>query len=805
MPTLSKTAQTLKPQPAPLYDQMLASRILLVSIHCPTRAHAGGLRILDIYRLLKSHNPQLKVDLYTQKKTAIDHDYTAANEIFDTIYDSGDRSFSYATFLHLVPNPRLYDIIDFQFSIAPQDMAFFRAHASKLLFTPMECLSRDYALRSASLDTAARNALAKQAAEEQELCRRADTVVCVSKPDAAYLKQHFEPNKILAVETGVSDIEFGNPTALSARSKKPRSVLYLAYFGSPTNVEALQWYLDNVHPRVKEHVPDYRFIVVGRGDISRFASFAGTNVTFVGGVADVGPMIAEAEIGIAPALSGTGYRGKINQYAALAVPTVASKLAAESFRYIHGQDIFVADNAEDFASSIIDLLQDDCKRMAMGHAAQTKCLQYYSWTSRLRDLARAYSRDDLYPTVHAIVPSYRHARYLHDRIASIAEQTYPKIDLTVIDDCSPDDSDAVLQDLQKDYDFTYIRREINSGTPFSSWEYAACHFQNGLIWVCESDDKAELNFLEHGTKAFREHNNLALFYCNSWTIDDANIRRGSTADYLSQQWNTDRWEKPFIAKGEQELASYQIKGMTVPNMSSALMSADAFARAFHGNIKRYKLAGDWLFIGELMCYGDVAFIPDHLNLFRSHVATARSATQLSRRIAEYFIVKFCLHKRARKSLPQLWETLFPECASLLRPEASFSQTGKAMLKISLWDTVRLIPLLACSILAYSPYYVSTIIKEISLKYKKTPKLILDRPSPVLQNEVPQSKKQRSAICHAIRMLERAKKTLEILYTSDGDRHHIKTLKQIDAALSELNQALESGRAHAISKTAVANE
>jgi hypothetical protein len=40
-------------------------RILLVSYYPPTRSHAGGLRLLDLYSLIRKLEPSLRVDLVT--------------------------------------------------------------------------------------------------------------------------------------------------------------------------------------------------------------------------------------------------------------------------------------------------------------------------------------------------------------------------------------------------------------------------------------------------------------------------------------------------------------------------------------------------------------------------------------------------------------------------------------------------------------------------------------------------------------------------------------------------------------------
>lgn len=673
-------------------DLLPVKRFLLISLHCPTRAHAGGLRILDIYSMLRQAEPDAEIDLYTRKNKEIDWNYDLLDTIFDDVIDCEDRNFDYDTFIKLRPDPHSYDIVDFQFLMPPDQVQQFAWLGNKSLFTPMECLSRDFALHSDRLGEEERARAGIHAAWEQAICRTVDEVVCVSQPDAEFLTTQCGLRNVSFVETGVSNIEFADvETRFAGIVPEPLTVVFIAYFGSATNVEALEWYLREVHPLVKEAVPDYRLDVVGRGDLSRFAAMKVSNLRIVGEVPEIVSGIARAAVGIAPAISGAGFRGKINQYAMMGVPAVVSPIAAVGFGYVPGREVLVGASADEFAGHVASLLKDPVRRRAMGEAARAKCVALYSWTSRAPAIKRLYAPKEG-PVVHAIVPSYRHARFLKARIELIAGQTYRNIDITVIDDCSPDELDAVLRELQRKRRFTYYRRERNSGTPFSAWEFASRNFKEGLIWICESDDFAEPKFLERGVSAFKENSNLALFYCNSHVVDESDNRTGTTAAYFSDIWRDDRWTKAFVANGREELANFQYRGMIVPNMSSALMTVEAFRGAFEPRIKRYKLTGDWLFVGELLRRGDAAFTPDCLSNFRSHVATARAGVRVSRSQAEFILTKFRLHMLSGKTVNGLAHTLHSDCIRFLHEDAPALKVFRDMMRVSPLDTLRLIPL-----------------------------------------------------------------------------------------------------------------
>jgi glycosyltransferase involved in cell wall biosynthesis/GT2 family glycosyltransferase len=675
---------------------MPTRRILLVSRLCPTRAHAGGLRVLDMYTRIRANEPDAYIELLTRKNAAIDWQYDDLPGIFDEIHEAPTHNISWDHFARQRQAPYDFDIVDFQFQPKPSTVERFRAAGRRLLFTPMELMMRSTAIENAARAPDEHTSIRQQAAyaAEVEVSRIVDEVVCVSEPDAQFLRQETGLAHISALETGVSTIEITSAPEGTFVEPEPLTVVYVAYFGSMTNVEALDWYLDKVHPLVKAEVPGYRLDVVGRGDLSAFREKIDGNVNLIGEVPGISPYILRSRVGVAPAISGAGFRGKVNQYAILGTPTVASSLAATGLAYQHGRDILIADAPEDFASSVVTLLRDDRRHAEIAASAKRLCAKTYSWESRDADIRRLYglrappANDEL--RVHAIVPSYRHAPYVADRIESIFQQTAGNLDLVVIDDCSQDGSDAIIRELQRKYRFRYFRRPRNSGTPFSAWEFAAREFKDGLVWICESDDVAEQDFLARMLPLVASAKGVVLAYCNSTVIDESGRSIGTTERYLRNNWKTARWTEEFVADGPSELADYQVRGMTVPNMSSALIDARAFRETFNPVLKRFRLTGDWVFVGMLMLRGKVAFTPALLNNFRKHEATARSTVTSAREQAEFILTKTRLHRLAGRRVRDLPVTLKNDAKRFLYERVPATQVLGQMLRIELMPTLRLL-------------------------------------------------------------------------------------------------------------------
>lgn len=307
------------------------------------------------------------------------------------------------------------------------------------------------------------------------------------------------------------------------------------------------------------------------------------------------------------------------------------------------------------------------------------------------------------PKVTVLVPSYNHGRYLSQRIKSIMTQSYGNIELIVIDDCSVDDSHEVLQALQAEYDFQYLRNERNSGTPFAAWERVAAMASGDYIWICESDDFAAPEFLDVAIDKFSQVPDAVLFYCNSWVVDEDGARVGHTDDYFHDTWQETRWDNDFVAAGPTELAGFQIRGQTVPNMSSALIATAAFRRAYDPFLKRFKLTGDWLFIGWLMAQGAVIFSRETLSNFRKHEVTSRVRVKSARSQAEFLLTKYQLFRKTGKTLRAFAELLQTDLVRFLYEPARLTDVVRAMWTISPLKSLALAAKLGVSF-AVAPKY-----------------------------------------------------------------------------------------------------
>jgi glycosyltransferase involved in cell wall biosynthesis len=386
---------------APARDTPPTRRLLLVSEYAPSFAHAGGLRVRDLYAEIKRIRPDLETVLYCPSAPDIDGDVSWLNDVFDEVHLTAPEQFSFVDFVRRAGRLRRYDIVDCQFHKAGRMLSQFVSVAERSLFTPMECIARSTYeqarsgfRRDNSIHVRDVLVVIRSTLDELRIVSSADETVCVSDADAAFLQKLAPWRRIGSMPTGLSDSEFADQLAPDFQptppSAKPQRLVYAAYFGSNTNRVGLAWFLDHVHPHILCHCPDYKLAVVGRGDLSTFIESKPENVTFIGEVPVMPPVLAQARAGLALALHGSGFRGKINQYAVCGLPAVSTSLGITGLAYTPGVDILTADDPQEFALSCVRVLTDNAYADEVALKARATALANYRWDANREKICQIY-------------------------------------------------------------------------------------------------------------------------------------------------------------------------------------------------------------------------------------------------------------------------------------------------------------------------------------------------------------------------------------------------------------------------------
>lgn len=255
----------------------------------------------------------------------------------------------------------------------------------------------------------------KLRAREADACRDADLTIAVSEDDRRRLERLAPGMRAASIPTGV-DTDYFVPDAAAERDA------HLVFSGSMDwhpNEDACLYFMDTILPRIRTEVPGTTFTIVGRNPTARLREAAERcgGVTVTGTVNDVRPFIAEGAVYVVPLRAGGGTRLKIFEALAMARPVVSTTVGAEGLGIGPGRHYVCADEADDFAASVVALLRDPARRRQLGTAGRHLVETCYSWPT----IARVFEQ-----RCEEVVAQHAQPRRSADRRAHLSRGGSPR-------------------------------------------------------------------------------------------------------------------------------------------------------------------------------------------------------------------------------------------------------------------------------------------------------------------------------------------------------------------------------------------
>lgn len=209
-----------------------------------------------------------------------------------------------------------------------------------------------------------------------------------------------------------------------------------------------------------------------------------------------------------------------------------------------------------------------------------------------------------------IIPNYNHAKFLKERIDSVLNQTFQDFELILLDDYSKDNSREILGLYDSNSHVTHILfNEINSGSTFRQWLKGFELSKGEYIWIAESDDFADLHFLEKANEILTQSaNSISLLYYPSNIVNERSEFSHKQEVYDSQTIS--------YFEGKEFVHQYMLRNNSIINASAVI-----FKKQFLPTDLRYtefRFCGDWLLWSIIASQGWVVRVNEYYNNFRMH-------------------------------------------------------------------------------------------------------------------------------------------------------------------------------------------
>lgn len=213
---------------------------------------------------------------------------------------------------------------------------------------------------------------------EQDCFHWVRGATAVSRIEAEEIAHFGVDYRVEVVDNGV-DVDFFHPMD---HEVDPDRIVFSGALDWRPNQDAVEYFVHEILPRIRERRPGAHFAVVGREpprhvrDLDRVEG-----VSITGTVDDVRPYLASAALCAVPLRIGGGSRLKILAAMAMGRPVVSTTIGAEGLEVHDGEDIVLADGAADFAEAVLRGLEDSERMARIARAGRDLVERRYRWDS----------------------------------------------------------------------------------------------------------------------------------------------------------------------------------------------------------------------------------------------------------------------------------------------------------------------------------------------------------------------------------------------------------------------------------------
>lgn len=191
---------------------------------------------------------------------------------------------------------------------------------------------------------------------EKNMVNKFDAIVALTPEDKKLLHDEGCTIPVEIAPVGLNTQRFDDVKPLD--QVQHISVFHLGSMDWLPNIEAVNWFLKKVWPIIIAKTDCIQLHLAGKNMADEYFRIQLKNVFVEGEIKDAKKFMSDKTIMIVPLLSGGGMRVKIVEGLAAGKVIVSTSIGAEGIACTHGENILIANTAEEFANTILSCLNN---------------------------------------------------------------------------------------------------------------------------------------------------------------------------------------------------------------------------------------------------------------------------------------------------------------------------------------------------------------------------------------------------------------------------------------------------------------
>lgn len=188
---------------------------------------------------------------------------------------------------------------------------------------------------------------------ELRIYRKADAVITVTRDDAVALLEE-------SLDIPCEVVPNIHEICLNDTPPERNTLIFVGGFSHDPNVDAVLYFCSDILPLIRNSTPDVHFTIVGSNPPDEIRMLENEFITVTGYVPETTTYLHRSHVSIAPLRYGAGMKGKIGEAMAHEVPVVTTSVGAQGMGLDDRENVMIADSPGDFATAVLELLNDTC-------------------------------------------------------------------------------------------------------------------------------------------------------------------------------------------------------------------------------------------------------------------------------------------------------------------------------------------------------------------------------------------------------------------------------------------------------------
>lgn len=163
------------------------------------------------------------------------------------------------------------------------------------------------------------------------------------------------------------------------KEKQQKNIIFVGKMSYGPNIEAVNWFVNNVFYKIKKEYNDVKFYIVGKDPTEEILKLSNEDIIITGKVDSVEEYYNLADLVVIPLLNGGGVKVKLLEAISFNKKIVSTTTGVEGTIYSNRNTIPVSDSDIEFANLCIKSLNNDEELLNKRKDAYEIFIKNYTW------------------------------------------------------------------------------------------------------------------------------------------------------------------------------------------------------------------------------------------------------------------------------------------------------------------------------------------------------------------------------------------------------------------------------------------